>query len=145
MTTERKNQPLRFIVCHKHPVSGRLRFLRFSNGNICGLEPLPKLAVLTEVNERWVVMHPAAALRDLAGNLEFPEHLLFLLGEFRLYLEVPYQYAPQGMLPIYLASAAGYALPPLPAGHEWIELPDSFALPHLQREVMKAAYEYLMG
>lgn len=145
MKAEMQNQPLRFIVCHKHPVSGRLHFLRFGYGHICGPAPLPKLAVLTEANVHTVVMHPAAALRNLAGNLELPEHLLSLLGEFRLFLEVPYQYAPQGMLPIYLASAAGYELPPLPAGHEWIEMPDSFALPYLQREILKAAYEYLMG
>lgn len=141
---------LRFIACHKHPVSGRLHFVRFATGDICGVEPLPKLAVLADCSDSAVVMHPAAALRDLAGHLDLPEHLFSLLGEFRLYLEVPHQYAPGGLLPIYLAAVAGYELPVLPEGNAWIQMSDSFAQPQYkekigQREILRAAYEYLMG
>jgi hypothetical protein len=139
------NFPLRFIVCHKHPVSGRLYFLRFATGQICGPQPLPKLAVLTERTRSAVIFHPAAALRSLARDLEVPEHLFALLGEFHLYLEVPHQFATDGVLPIYLAAVAGYELPGLPTNHQWIEMPDSFELPYLQREILRAAYEFLMG
>ena len=92
-----------------------------------------------------MVTHPAAALRDLARYLDMPEDWLSLLGEFRLYLEVPHQYAPDGLLPIYLAAIAGYELPMLPVGNQWIEMPDSLGQPYLQREILRAAYEYLMG
>ena len=136
---------LRFIACHKHPVSGRLHFIRFATADICGVEPLPKLAVLANCSEAAVVTHPAAALRELARYLDMPEDWLSLLGEFRLYLEVPHQYAPGGLLPIYLAAIAGYELPMLPVGNQWIEMPDSFAQPYLQREILRAAYEYLMS
>lgn len=136
---------LRFITCHKHPVSGRLYFLRFASGDICGIEPLPKLAVLADCNSRAVEMHPAAALRELAASLALPEYLLSVLGEFKIYLEVPHQYAPDGLLPIYLAAVAGYELPALAEGNTWIEMPDSFAQPYLQREILRAAYEFLMG
>jgi hypothetical protein len=136
---------LRFIVCHKHPVSGRLYFLHFASGDICGIQPLPKLAVLADCNSRAVEMHPAAALRELAAYLNLPENRLSILGEFKIYLDVPHQYAPDGLLPVYLAAVAGYELPLLPEGNRWIEMPDSFALPYLQREILRAAYEYLMG
>lgn len=136
---------LRFLVCQKHPVSGRLHFLRFMSGQICGPQPLPKLAVLTELGRRTIVTHPAAALRNLAAMLDLPERLFTLLGEFRLSLEVPNQYAPDGDLPIYLAAVAGYELPVVLTGYQWIEMPDSFDLPYLQREILKVAYEFLMG
>ncbi|MFT3931124.1 MAG: hypothetical protein QM709_12600 [Spongiibacteraceae bacterium] len=100
---------------------------------------------MTECNDRPVILHPAAALRDLATHLNLPEHLFSLLGEFRRYLEVPHKFAPDGLLPIYLAAVAGYELPVLPEGNSWVEMPDSFALPYLQREILRAAYEYLMG
>jgi len=124
---------LRFIACHKHPVSGRLYFVRFNTGHICGPQSLPQLAVLTEPEQRLVIAHPAAALRDLSSHLNLPLHLFSLLGEFRLFLEVPARYAPLGVMPIYLAAIAGY------------KLPASFELPYLQREILRAAYEFLMG
>ena len=137
--------PLRFITCHKHPVSGRLRFVRFAAGDICGVEPLPKLSVLAGRGELAVAVHPASALKRLAASLDMPESWLSIQGEFRLHLEVPHQHAPGGLLPVYLAAVAGYELPLLPRGNTWLELPDSFALPYLQREILRAAYEYLMG
>lgn len=100
---------------------------------------------MTEANGRSVEVHPAAALRDVAGYLELPEHLLSIVSEFKIYLEVPHQFAPEGLLPIYLAAVAGYELPKLPEGNRWIEMPDSFAQPYLQREILRAAYEFLMG
>lgn len=135
----------RMIACHKHPSSGRLRFIRFATGNICGPEGLPKLAVQHDLQNSAVLVHPAAALRYLAQHLGLDPDVLMFCGDFRLFLEVPHQYAPGGMLPILLVAIAGHRLPVLPSGHLWLELPDSFELPYLEREILRAAYTYLMG
>ena len=138
-------QAHRTIVCHKHPSSGRLSFIRFPSGNIVGPEPLPKLAVLHEQQNARVLVHPGVALRILGDALDIDPRYFSFCGDFRLFLEVPHQFAPDGLLPILLVAVAGYTLPVLPNGHAWMEMPDSLSLPWLEREMLRQAYEYLMG
>ncbi len=137
-------QSNRLLVCHKHPSSGRLRFVRFATGNICGPEALPKLAVLHAQQNSRVLIHPSVALQQLAQELDIDPQRLVFQGDFRLFLEVPHQYAPDGLLPILLVAVAGHNLPALPEGHSWLEIPDSFSLPWLEREILRAGYRHLM-
>lgn len=130
---------LRFLVCHKHPISARLRFVRFPDGGICAPRPLPKLSVLADSGGISVAAHPAAALHTLCRTLQIADEKLMLLAECRTLVEIP-----GGLLPIYLTALVGDDPPPLPPGHTLIGLPDCFALPPVERELLRAAYDYLM-
>ncbi len=134
---------LRIIACHKHPSSGRLHFLKFHSGDICGPAALPKLAVLSP--DRPLVMpHPAAVTKQLADYLGLPTHHILPVADFSLCLEVPHKYAEGGLLPLLLMNVAGYQLPTPTPGDEWLEMADSFPLPYLQREILREAFRCLM-
>ncbi|GAB1257780.1 hypothetical protein NBRC116494_22820 [Aurantivibrio plasticivorans] len=135
---------LRAIVCHKHPSSGRLTFLQFASGNICGPLVLPRLSVISDLPQAKVVFHPSIAVRQVAEHLQLPEQWLMLMQDFKLFLEVPKQYASGGLLPVFLVMVVGRDLPNVPYGHSWIELPDGFSLPYLEREILREAYRHVM-
>lgn len=130
----------RMLVCHKHPVSARLHFLIPQVSGVVLPQALPRLAVIAEPGcEPRVQSHPASALRSLRQILGL-EPALELVSEFQLHLEVPGQ-----ILPVYLAALPGHDLcPPVP-GTRWIELPQSIGMPWLDRELLRRAYEVLIG
>ncbi len=130
----------RILLCHKHPVSARLRFLVPTDGGVVLPQALPKLAVIAEEQEAPVQCHPASALRTLQEMLGIVDWPLELVGEFQLSMEVPGQ-----ILPVYLAALSGHELcEPLP-GTRWIELTQSIGMPWLDRELLRRVYESLIG
>ncbi|GLK58115.1 MULTISPECIES: hypothetical protein [Azotobacter] len=129
----------RILLCHKHPVSARLRFLIPTGGGVVLPQTLPRLAVIAEDQEAPVQCHPASALRALQETMALGWQLE-LIGEFRLNMEVPGQ-----IMPIYLAALAGHELPPPPEGTRWIELTQSIGMPWLDRELLRRVYEELIG
>lgn len=132
--------PWRMLVCHKHPVSARLRFLVPLAGGVVLPQPLPALSVLAEPGLDAVVQsHPASALRQLLELLDLDLELE-PIGEFRQLLEVPGQ-----LLPVYLAALPGHDPCPPPPGTRWIELPQSIGMPWLDRELLRRVYELLLG
>jgi len=129
----------RILLCHKHPVSARLRFLIPTEGGVVLPQALPRLAVIAEAQEAPVQCHPASALRSLQEAMAL-DWQLELVGEFQLNMEVPGQ-----ILPVYLAALSGHELPPAPPGTRWIELPQSIGMPWLDRELLRRIYEVLIG
>lgn len=130
----------RMLVCHKHPVSARLHFLVPAGPGVVLPRALPRLAVFAEEGDRPSVQrHPASALRELQTLLGFAAPL-DLIPEFRLHLEVPG--AP---LPVYLAAVRGYERPHGPPATRWIEMTQSIGMPWLDRELLRRAYEVLIG
>ena len=128
------------LLCHKHPVSARLRFLIPVDGGVVLPQPLPALAVICENGESpQVQSHPASALRELQTALGLSQ-TLELVPEFQLCMEVPG--AP---LPVYLAALPGHNLCEPPEGLRWIELPQSIGMPWLDRELLRRVYEVLLG
>lgn len=128
------------LVCHKHPVSARLHYLVPEKGGVVLPEPLPCLAVIAEPgSEPPVQSHPASALSGLQQTLGLGRDLE-LVGEFQLHMEVPGL-----LLPIYLAALTGYDLCPAPPGMRWIELQQCLGMPWLDRELLRRAYEVLIG
>ncbi|WP_240500450.1 hypothetical protein [Pseudomonas syringae] len=130
----------RMLLCHKHPVSARLHFLIPQREGVVLPLPLPPLAVFAEgVPDNPVQTHPASALRHLQQDLGITQ-ALELVSEFQVSLEVP-----RMLMPIYLAALTGYDLCPAPTGTCWIELTKSIGMPWLDRELLRRAYEVLIG
>jgi hypothetical protein len=130
----------RMLLCHKHPVSARLHFLVPHREGVVLPLPLPKLAVFAEGAQSGAVqVHPASALRHLQHDLGI-DRALELVGDFQVGMEVP------GMLlPIYLAALPGHDLCQAPIGTCWIDMPKSIGRPWLDRELLRRAYEVLIG
>ncbi|PMR73930.1 hypothetical protein C1H69_15830 [Billgrantia endophytica] len=130
----------RILLCHKHPVSARLHFLVPLRAGVVLPQPLPELSVFAEARSSDLVQaHPASALRHLQECLGIG-HTLELVSEFQVGMEVP------GMtLPVYLAALPGHDLCPAPTDTRWIELSKSIGMPWLDRELLRRAYEVLIG
>ncbi|WP_242673771.1 hypothetical protein [Stutzerimonas kirkiae] len=133
-------QPWRMLLCHKHPVSARLHFLVPQRAGVVLPLPLPSLAVFAEGPcDSPLQVHPASALRNVQEELGIGP-ALELVSEFQVSLEVP------GMrLPVYLAALPGHDLCLAPVGTHWIELSKSIGMPWLDRELLRRAYEVLIG
>jgi len=130
----------RGLICHKHPVSARLHFLVPQRGGVLRPQPLPALAVFAESPERGdLLVHPACALRSLQRELGI-EKPLELVADYRVGLEVA-----GGVLPVFLAALDGHDPCRAAIGTHWIELTQSIGMPWLDRELLRRAYEVLIG
>ncbi|MFC3608363.1 hypothetical protein [Stutzerimonas tarimensis] len=130
----------RVLLCHKHPVSARLHFLVPEQGGVLLPRALPRLAVVSESEQGPVVQsHPAMALRELQGMLGVNVDLEWV-DAFHLHMETPGE-----LVAIYLAALPGYDLVEPPPRTRWIQLPQSVGMPWLDREVLRRAYEVLIG
>ncbi|HAU12127.1 MAG: hypothetical protein CMK83_15440 [Pseudomonadales bacterium] len=131
---------IRFIVCHLHRSSARLRFLNF-NDHLCGPAPLPKLVELIDEPPAAGAPseHPSPALQQLKTHLQLAEPQLELIPGFRCWIE-----APGEVIPVYMAAATDRDPFPPPAGSHWIELPESWMFTPLERELLREAYEFLL-
>lgn len=135
----------RLIMFHKQKTSARTRFLRLGNGSVCGFQPLPRLAQLLDddVPETRVVLHPGALVHTAETRLGLPAGSLEAMGDFRARVDVA-----GGPIPIFLA---GFTTedPPFSAaaslGGTFIDLPDARQLPPSELQLLRLAYEYLLG
>lgn len=148
-TTIAKNQtkgqewPLRFVVCHIHHTSARLRFLWSDTNSVVLPNPLPKLAELLlpdEVGTGFLAAHPATYLQQLSQLLQVSSQCLTITSEFRSWVDTPGR-----VVPIYLARVLGEQ--PFSPGKsfQWIELPDSFGLLPIERLILRQIYDFLLG
>lgn len=96
--------PLRFIIFHLHPLSARLRFLKFANRHLCAPIPLPALSELLEnpAPDEQVHAHPGGYLQSQLGTLGLPVSQLKVEPGFRVWIDTP-----AGALPLYLVRAQG--------------------------------------
>lgn len=129
----------RMLVCHKHPLSTRLHFLVPLGKGVVLPRPLPGLCqFVDEAEEDGLYLHPAAALNELLAALALPP--LQLLGDYQVRLEVP-----GGILPVYLAALPGNDMCASPEGTRWMAFTDCIGMPWLDRELLRRAYEVLIG
>jgi len=142
MTTTDTDAFWRILLCHKHPVSARLRFLVPEQASMGVLVPeaLPDLAVIAEPGQDAAVLsHPAAALQSLKQRMTCDDRFE-IFSEFQLRMEVP-----DGIMPVYMAILSGNDLCPAPEGMRWIDLTQSIGMRWLDREILRRAYEVLVG
>lgn len=133
----------RIIFYHKHPTSARTRFLKWAYGNVCAFEPLPTLAQINDRDAMNTVFHPAAILRDAATRLSLEPGMLKAESDYRFSVEVP-----DGMVQILLVSIETIDPPFAEAGAmgaSFIDLTQARGLPPVELELLRAAYELVLG
>ncbi len=131
---------LRFIICHLSITSARLQFLS-QQDQVCFPKRLPPLVSLLEQDpgKNKPAVHPGFALQDLRRSPAFRDTKLEMVPDFHCWIE-----APRTLFSLYLlVSTQPEAFIP-PSGCRWIELPDSWSLLPLQRDLLRKAYECLL-
>jgi hypothetical protein len=133
----------RVILYHKQATSARTRFLKFDNDSVCAFEKLPKLAQLVAVSADDPALHPAAVLTSVEQKLGLATGDLEAEGEYRHSVEVP-----GGRIAVILAGITTID-PPFEladrAGATFIDLTQAKGLPQVELELLRHAYELLMG
>lgn len=133
----------RLLLVHKQKTSGRLRYLCLPSG-ILAFTPLPAEAVLR--GETWsqtLQVHPTAPLREAEIHLGLPEDALEPVPEFQCWAETA-----QGDLPVLIGAFTAID-PPFAAaeriGARFIAITESRHLTPIERDLMRRAYEHLLG
>ena len=138
---------IRFLLCHIHSTSARLRFLGFhhsqpvngAQGYVCAPEPLPPLVTLLESPEQPLSVHPAAALQQLIQQLQIQDRQLSIVPNFKVWVE-----APRRNILLFLAADTSAEPFPPPTNAYWLELPESWHISALERDLLREAYEALL-
>ena len=133
----------RLILLHKHRTSGRVRFLCFSSG-VVAFAPLPLLAALRDEDySPKVHVHPAAALREAELKLGLPEGAIEAEADFSAWVDTP-----GGDVPVLLGVFNAID-PPFSAAERtasrFIAITESRGLSDLERDLLRRAYEHVLG
>lgn len=133
----------RVILYHKQATSARTRFLKFAHESVCAFEPIPMPAQLLEEACGKMVNHPTAILQEVEQRLEFPAGSLKAEGEYRHTVEVPGR-----NIQIILASINTMD-PPFEQAERsnacFIDLTQARGLPSVELELLRHAYELVLG
>ncbi|MGV6817768.1 MAG: hypothetical protein ACWA44_10940 [Thiotrichales bacterium] len=134
----------RLIFFHKQATSARTRFLKFDYGSVLAFEPLPELAtILDETTAEEPIIHPAAVLRQAAEKLGLSSDDLKAEGEFQQCVDIPGE-----TVQVILAEITTMD-PPFDlaekAEAKFIELTQARGLPAVELQLLRAAYEAVMG
>jgi hypothetical protein len=133
----------RLILLHKQATSGRLRFLCLSSG-VVAFKPLPELAALrADDYSPTVQFHPTAVVREAEIQLGLPEGAIVAEADFSAWVDTP-----EGDVPVLLAAFASID-PPFAAaertGSRFIAITESRQLSEIERNLLRRAYEYVLG
>lgn len=133
----------RLILLHKQGTSGRVRFLRMA-GSVLAFSPLPAGAELRdEGHVSNVQFHPGAAVREAEIFLGLDAGAVLPEPDFRAWVGTP-----EGDQPVLLASFASID-PPFAAaercGGRFIQLTETRELPEVERQLLRHAYEHILG
>ncbi len=133
----------RLILLHKHGTSGRLRFFCLSSG-VVAFQPLPALAALRDEDySPTLQFHPTALVRQAEIHLGLPEGRIEPVADFQAWVDTP-----AGDVPVLLAAFTGID-PPFAAaersGGRFIAITESRQLSELERNLLRRAYEHVLG
>jgi hypothetical protein len=133
----------RLILLHKQKTSGRVRFLCLASG-ILAFEALPALAALRDEDYAPTLqIHPTALLRAAESQLGLAEDSIEALAEFAAWVDTP-----AGDVPILLAAFRDLD-PPFAAaeriGGRFIALTEARHLSEVERNLLRRAYEHVLG
>lgn len=130
----------RLLCFHKQSTSARTRFLAYG-ASVLAPSPLPESGTLTDPGK--VRPHPAVALQALAQRLGLPAKQLRLLADFDVDVATP-----DGTVPVLLIEIATLD-PPFAAaatlGARFIAITEARDLPRVELELLRRAYEILIG
>ena len=133
----------RLIVLHKQSTSARVRFMTLGE-SVLAFSPLPETAALrAEDYSPTVQFHPTAALRSAEKRLELSEGSLEPVPDFCVWVDTA-----DGDQAVLLAACATID-PPFAAaekqGGKFIAITEARRLPLVERELLRRAYEHLLG
>lgn len=133
----------RVILYHKQATSARTRFVKFADDTVFAFGPVAKLSQLDESSLDNTLAHPASVMKKT-------EDLLGLEGGC-LKAELDYQHkveVPGGNIHILLANITTMD-PPFEAvekaGGRFIDLTQARGLPQVELELLRHAYELVLG
>lgn len=137
------NLPARLLLLHKQATSGRVRFLSFGD-SVLAFAPLPSVAALRPENTRHrTLIHPSSVLNHAAETLGLSNDNLAADADFAAWVDTP-----SGDIPILLAHFTSID-PPFAAaaalGAKFISLTEIRHLPPVERELLRRAYEHVLG
>jgi hypothetical protein len=137
------NMDTRFLLLHKQGTSGRLRYLSLPAG-VALFTPLPADAALRP--EDWsptVQVHPSAPLREAELRLGLAEGAIESVPDFHCWVDTP-----AGDVAVLLGAFTGID-PPFDAaerlGGRFITIAEARALSAIERDLMRRAYEHVLG
>jgi hypothetical protein len=133
----------RLILLHKQKTSGRVRFLCLASG-VVAFGPLPEASALhAEAYDPPLRCHPAAVLREAEVRLGLPEGAIEPEAEFSAWVDTA-----AGDVPVLLGSFVGVD-PPFAAaersGGRFIALTEARGLSEVERNLLRRAYEHVLG
>lgn len=133
----------RLILLHKHRTSGRVRFLCMDSG-VVAFAPLPTLAALRDEGySPKIQFHPAAVVREAEVRLGLPEGAIEPEAEFQAWVDTP-----AGDVPVLLGAFTAID-PPFAAAERtagrFIAITDSRSLSEVERNLLRRAYEHVLG
>lgn len=133
----------RVLLCHKQKTSARLHFLRFAYGMLA-FAPLPEgTCVHTGATPATVRYHPSAWTHHVETYLGLALHTLEAEPEFHVEAS-----CEAGAITILMACFTCIDLPRDTAvrlGAQWIPITGSRGLPEAELEILRLAYEHLIG
>lgn len=133
----------RAILYHKQATSARLRFLMFAYSSVCAFEPIPTLAQVLAGSQENPVLHPAPVVKHLEQELGFGAGTLRAEEGYRFLVEVP-----ERNIQILLIAIDSID-PPIDVaeriGGRFIDLTQARGLPPVELELLRGAYELLLG
>jgi hypothetical protein len=139
----------RVIFYHKHHTSARTRFLVMQHGGVCAPDPLPTLSQIIEKevgaadDPDKVALHPAAPIRAVEQGLGLASGDVEPQGSFRVKVD-----APGGEIQIFLARFTAID-PPFDLAERiegrFIDLTQARGLCQTELEMLRSAYEYILG
>jgi hypothetical protein len=133
----------RVILYHKQASSARTRFLRFAHESVCAFTAIPRFARLVEGEAGKMVVHPSAVLREVESRLGLASGSLKAETGYRRHVS-----SPDGSIQIILACIDTLD-PPFEALEKtdarFIDLTQSRGLPRIEMELLRHAYELVMG
>ncbi|MCW2306899.1 hypothetical protein [Rhodobium gokarnense] len=135
-------QANRVILIHKQPTSARIRFFLHDSGSICGFAPLPEGAAMA-MHGGGVVAFPGTIVTAAAEQLGLDASDLAAEPGFAATVD-----ADGRQIHIHLARFTSID-PPFEMTEEWggkfIELTEARSLPPVELQLLRDAYEALIG
>ncbi|AXS79933.1 hypothetical protein [Dechloromonas sp. HYN0024] len=133
----------RLILLHKQATSGRVRFLCPGSG-VVAFKPLPALSALRDEDySPTIQFHPTAVVREAEIQLGLAEGAIEPVADFQAWVDTP-----EGDLPVLLAAFVGID-PPFAAAERiharFIAITESRQLSELERNLLRRAYEHVLG
>lgn len=137
------NLDTRLLLLHKQGTSGRLRYLCLPGG-VALFSPLPAPAALRP--EDWsptLQVHPSAPLREAETRLGLAEGAIEAVPDFHCWVDTP-----AGDVAVLLGGFTSID-PPFAAaerlGGRFITIAEARPLSAIERDLMRRAYEHVLG